>query len=190
MSTTIKSLRKLGLKVNGSEPTANNIGNVINEIADDYQGGSGSAGVSSIGGVDGAITLGTGLSMSGQELQVSVSGGTKLYKHAVSIDVDLTSLGMGHQIVNINMISTAVNSTALTTATLLTAFDTGNILSIDQSSALFFDRSRIYTFEEGGTTDELYMYIQSVTEDSSGNPTGVTIYKYPIFVMTDTVVAL
>ena len=88
MSTTIDALRTLGLKVNDKLPTSNNIGNVINEIADDYAGGSGSAGVSSIGGVDGAITLGEGLSMSGQELQVSASGGgTQLYKHTVVISV-------------------------------------------------------------------------------------------------------
>ncbi len=41
MATTIESLRKLGLKVNGEEPTSNNVGNVINEIANEYTGGGG-----------------------------------------------------------------------------------------------------------------------------------------------------
>lgn len=57
MSTTIKSLRKLGLKVNGEEPTNNNIGNVIDEIAENYTGGG------------------------------SSSGGTQLYKHSIPIAI-------------------------------------------------------------------------------------------------------
>lgn len=44
MSTTIDALRNLGLKVNDKVPTSNNIGNVINEIANDYTGGGESGG--------------------------------------------------------------------------------------------------------------------------------------------------
>lgn len=46
MATTIEALRNLGLKVNGEEPTSNNIGNVINEIAEEYTGGGGGSDVS------------------------------------------------------------------------------------------------------------------------------------------------
>lgn len=44
-------------------------------------GGGGSAGVSSIGGKTGAITLGTGLSMNGNELSAEGGGGTTYYQH-------------------------------------------------------------------------------------------------------------
>lgn len=126
MSTTIESLRKLGLKVNGTEPTNNNIGNVINEIADDYQGGSGSAGVSSIGGVDGAITLGTGLSMSGQELQVSASGGgTQLYKHTFTVGLQIEGETMPATISAISATGTAITSTATLNA-MITDFIAGS----------------------------------------------------------------
>ena len=43
--------------------------------------GGGSAGVSSIGGKTGAITLGTGLSMNGNELSAEDGGGTTYYQH-------------------------------------------------------------------------------------------------------------
>lgn len=46
-------------------------------------GGGGSAGVSSIGGKTGAITLGTGLSMNGNELSAEGGGGTTYYQHLI-----------------------------------------------------------------------------------------------------------
>lgn len=75
MKTTVQSLKKLGKKLNGADPTGSTISTVIDGIADGYSGGQANVGVTSIGGVDGAITLGDNLSMNGQQLQVSVSGG-------------------------------------------------------------------------------------------------------------------
>lgn len=105
MATTIDSLRNLGLKVNGSEPTSNYVNNIINEIADEYTGGgSSSSGVTSIGGADGAITLGTGLSITGQQLSATASGGTQLYKHTFtsSFEVEDSPISCTFELISLN----------------------------------------------------------------------------------------
>ena len=99
MATTIKALRKLGLQVNGEEPTSNNVGNIINEIANEYTGG-GTGGMENpmtsmgdiiYGGPDGdptALAKGT----QGQVLTATATGvawqtpsasGAGLYKHSI-----------------------------------------------------------------------------------------------------------
>lgn len=53
MSTTIDALRNLGNKVNGKVPESNYVNNVINEIANDYEGGgSGGASVIDLGEIN------------------------------------------------------------------------------------------------------------------------------------------
>lgn len=170
MSTTIESLRKLGLKVNGTEPTNNNIGNVINEIADDYQGGSGSAGVSSIGGVDGAITLGEGLSMSGQELQVSASGGgTQLYKHTIPV-----SITMGEDTTNITLEIISTSSTAITIAD-QASLDTARY-NFDKMAAEAIS-SRIYIHT--GSSDNYYYDMSYPLINSVAMGTGSGDSQFP-----------
>lgn len=60
-------------------------------------GGGGSAGVSSIGGKTGAITLGTGLSMNGNELSAEGGGGTTYYQHLLRGKYTHVSVGCDYQ---------------------------------------------------------------------------------------------
>jgi len=60
-------------------------------------GGGGSAGVSSIGGKTGAITLGTGLSMNGNELSAEGGGGTTYYQHLLRSKYTHGSVGCDYQ---------------------------------------------------------------------------------------------
>ena len=168
MATTIEALRKLGKKVNDKEPTSNGIGNIVNEIADDYAGGSGSAGVSSIGGVDGAITLGEGLSMSGQELQVSVSGGggTQLYRHSVTINVD------DDETATIDFITLTAN--AYTSCGDLGA-DISNIIKYPELG----DGASVYSVKDNsGTYLDLYMTTPVYSSDISGSVLAINVRNF------------
>lgn len=59
--------------------------------------GGGSAGVSSIGGKTGAITLGEGLSMNGNELSAEGGGGTTYYQHLLRSKYTHGSVGCDYQ---------------------------------------------------------------------------------------------
>ena len=107
--------QKQDVSPDGLKTSANTVVGAINELYDDiHEGGegvtslggkqgditlgeglaidennvlsaTGGSGVTSLGGVDGDVTLGTGLSMNGQELQVNITPGSKVYRYSVSV---------------------------------------------------------------------------------------------------------
>ena len=182
MATTIEALRKLGKKVNDKEPTSNGIGNIVNEIADDYAGGSGSAGVSSIGGVDGAITLGEGLSMSGQELQVSVSGGG-----LEVLDLDLSNLavfevnGFGMSM-GIDIPSDIYNSIYDGSYYIINAYSTNSESPLGtfnqafyKSGNLIYDEYATSVIISPGGSDANMSYVKLYTDNSALHPNSIVL---------------
>lgn len=168
-------LNKTGQQIDTLLTKANDLAN-IKSVGSGLELSSGgvlsataSGGVSSIGGSTGAITLGTGLTMTGNELSASGGGGTQLYKHTLRSSVlantelyIITSYGSpfvnlqdlyNHQDVFISVGSGLVPSNAPSTDIILPNKILGIQLEYDDSDTLYFITLSI----KGGTisTDEL-----------------------------------
>ena len=204
MATTIESLRKLGLKVNGTEPTNNNIGNVINEIADDYAGGSGGATYTAGSGIviDDDLSTGDKVIMIDQEDIPYKTDFKTINNESILGTGNITISGGGTQLYQHNVVVAAGEDTAtiriisLTSAAYTSASAVGRDFKKIKIINSFDDESQFATYgvvdDVVDYSNQLYFvgyYINDVSDTGNYTMTPLDIGAAFDFV-SDTVTAL